>query len=91
MKTVFVLKSDPNDARKALSDLKSKFSKMRDTPSGLLSKYNNEKTELMNQRAFKQALYSMGVLSQYAINNLTQHLDKSNEGFISIGDFDARI
>lgn len=45
----------------------------------------------MNQRAFKMALYSLKVLSQYAIDNLTKYLDKNNEGFISMGEFNAEI
>ncbi len=31
------------------------------------------------------------MLSQYNIDNLAKFLDKNNEGFISIGDFDAQI
>lgn len=90
----FSRKCDAGEARKALSDLKGKFDSMKHlgkTAKQLLSEFNPEKTELISQRAFKQALHSLRSLSYYAIDNLTKHLDHNNEGFISIGDFDASV
>jgi hypothetical protein len=61
--TRFEKKSDAQEARKSLSDLRSKFDAARKTPKQLMTEYNNEPTELINQRAFKIAIHSLKVLS----------------------------
>lgn len=91
LNTRFEKKSDAQEARKSLSDLKSKFEATRKSPKALLQEFNSEQTELINLRAFKLAVNSLKVCSQYNIDNLAKFLDKNNEGFISIGDFDASI
>jgi hypothetical protein len=45
----------------------------------------------MSVRAFKVAISSLKLLTLPNINNLSKHLDAKNEGFISIGAFEAQV
>ncbi len=48
MATRFEKKSDAGEARKSLSDLRSKLEGQRKTGKQLLTEWNNEQTELIN-------------------------------------------
>jgi hypothetical protein len=42
-------------------------------------------------RAFKLAINSLKVLTQYNIDNLARFMDKNNEGYVSISEFSAAL
>lgn len=89
--TRFERKVDTIEAKKALSDTRAGLETARISGKKLMGEFNSEQTELINVRSFKLALNSLKVLSQYNIDNLAKHLDKNNEGFISIGHFEAEV
>ena len=43
--------------------------------------------EKINMVGFKKAVNSLKCLDQYAIDNLTKHVDTENEGFIPVDRF----
>lgn len=56
-----------------------------------MNHYDNEKTGRLSLRNFKYALNSIKALSQYQIDNLAKYLDKENDGFISVNEFDVSV
>ena len=60
-------------------------------PQRFLQEFNSEQTELINLRAFKLAINSLKVLTQYNIDNLARFMDKNNEGYVSISEFNAAL
>ena len=64
---------------------------MRTTPAKLLMSWNPDKIENINIASFKMAINSLKCLGGYDIDNLTKYLDVKNEGYISIGDFQAKV
>ena len=57
----------------------------------LLTPYDSEGTTRLSLRNFKHAMNSMKSLSLYQIDNLTKFMDKANEGFISIDEFEINL
>jgi hypothetical protein len=57
----------------------------------ILSPYDSEKTRRLTLRNFKVALNGLKALTQYQIDNLTKYLDKEDDGFVSIDEFDVGI
>lgn len=89
--TKFEKKSDSVEARKCLVDIRNKLETMKKSPQRFLQDHNTEQTELINLRAFKLAINSLKVLTQYNIDNLARFMDKNNEGYVSISEFCAAL
>ena len=64
---------------------------MHTTPTKLLMVHNADTTELINIASFKMAINSLKCLGGYDIDNLTKYMDSNNEGYISIGSFEAKV
>lgn len=84
-------KIDHTEARKSLVDVRARLDAMHVIPRKLLMDYNTSSAELINISSFKIAIHSLKCLNQYDIDNLTKHLDTNNEGYISIGTFEAQV
>lgn len=92
LQTKFERKSDPAEARKALHDIKGKLEMEKKSPKGLIAEFNQEHNpDQCSIRTFKIACNSLKVLTQYNIDNLAKHMDKQNDGFISVQDFQAQV
>lgn len=89
--TKFEQKSDGIEARKCLVDVRNKLEIIKKQPQRFLQEFNSEQTELINLRAFKLAINSLKVLTQYNIDNLARFMDKNNEGYVSISEFSAAL
>lgn len=57
----------------------------------LLAKFDTEKNQNLTLRNFKVGINSLKTLSQYQIDNLTRFLDKQDDGFITIDEFDIAL
>ena len=79
------------DAKRALVDVKNKVNQLNTSTTALLRANNPESTELMNIASFKLAINSLACLTPTDIDNLAKFMDEKNEGFVSIGSFDAKV
>lgn len=50
-----------------------------------------EKTKNLTLRNFKVGVHELKCLNQYQIDNLAKYLDKGDDGYISIDEFDIAI
>ena len=79
------------DAKRALVDVKNKVHQLNTTARALLMANNPESTELINIACFKLAINSLACLTPTDIDNLGKYMDEKNEGYISIGSFEAKV
>ena len=70
--------------------LKQKLQTMK-TSTMLLQAYDSEKTKNLTLRNFKIGINSLKSLTQYQIDNLAKFLDKQDEGYISIDEFETSL
>ena len=52
---------------------------------------DTEGTGNLSLRNFKKAINNLHVLNQYSIDNLARYLDKKNNGFIAINEFELSV
>ena len=60
-------------------------------PGNYLKLEDSEKTGNLTLRNFKKAINNLHVLNQYSIDNLARYLDKENNGFVSVYNFEFEI
>ena len=87
----FVREFKEQDAKTTLQTLKLKLSNINRTPNQVLTPFDLEKNGRLTLRNFKWALNELKCLSLYEINNLARYLDKEDDGYISINEFDVAI
>lgn len=74
-------------AKSALSKVRLELRKTNRTVEQLLRPATKtEFGESINLRAFKLAIFTLGVLTQQQVNNLAKYMDRHNSGMIVIKD-----